>query len=88
MNTEEVKAGQPIRVGEFTLVPMERTLVSCVGVKRGVVVRGSKSPVGIVVVSAEDTRALDLNGKEVPLEHYLKEVPDLAPLLKRLQTVA
>ena len=40
MKIEEVKAGQPIRVGEITLVPIERTFVSYVGMAGGAVVRG------------------------------------------------
>ena len=43
MKIEEIKAGQPIRVGEITLVPIEHTFVSCVGMEGGAVVRGSKN---------------------------------------------
>ena len=84
MKFEEVKAGQPIRVGETTLVPIERTFVSCVGMDGGAVVRGSKGLAGIVVVSGKDRYAIDLTGEEVPKDRFLKQVPELARLLDRL----
>ena len=84
MKIEEVKAGQPVRVGAVTLVPIERTFASCVGMEGGVVGRGSKGLVGIVVVSGKNRYAIDLTGEEVPMDHYLKQVPELARLLDRL----
>jgi len=83
MRIEEVKAGQPIRVGEITLVPIESTFVSCVGMEGVAVVRGSKGLAGIVVVSGENRYAIDLTGEEVPIDRYLKQVPELARLLDR-----
>jgi len=67
---EELKAGQPIRVGEITLVPIERTFVSCVGMEGGVVVRGWKTLAGIVVVSGKNRYAMDLTGEEVPMDRF------------------
>ena len=84
MKIEEVKAGQPISVGEIMLVPIERTFVSCVGMEGGAVVRGSKGIAGIVVVSGKNRYAIDLTGEEVPMDRYLKQVPELAQLLDRL----
>ena len=84
MKIEEVKAGPPIRVGEITLVPIESTFLSYIGIERGAVVRGSKSLVGIVVVSRKNRYAVDLTGDEVPMDRYLEQVPELARLLDRL----
>ena len=84
MKIEEVKAGQPIRVGDIMLVPIERTFVSCVGMEGGVVVRGSKGLAGIVVVSGRNRYAIDLTGQEVPMDRNLKQVPELVRLLDRL----
>ena len=84
MNIEEIQAVQPIRVGEITLVPIERTFVSCIGMEGGAAFRGSKGVVGIVVVSGKNRYALDLTGEEVPLDRYLTQVPELAWLLGRL----
>ena len=84
MKIEEVKAGHPTTVGEITLVPIERTFVSCVGMESGTVVQGSKGLAGIVIVSGKSRYAIDLTGEEVPMDHYLKQVPELARLLDRL----
>ena len=84
MKIEGVKARQPISVGEITLVPIERTFVSCVGTVGGAVVRGSKGIAGIVVVSGKNRYAIDLTGAEVPMDRYLKQVPELAQMLDRL----
>ena len=84
MNIEDVRAGQPIRVREITLVPIERAFVSCVAMEGGAVVRGSKGIAGIVVISGKTRYAIDLTGDEVPMDRYLKQVPELAGLLDRL----
>ena len=84
MKIEEVKAGQPIRVGEIMVVPIEHTFVSCVGMEGGAVVRGSKGLVGIVVVSGKNRYAIDLTGEQVPMDRHLKQIPELARLLDRL----
>ena len=81
MRIEEVKAGQPIRVGEITLVPIECAFVSCAGMEGGAVVRGSKGLAGILVVSGKNRYVIDLTGEEVPMDRYLKQVPELARLL-------
>ena len=68
LKIEEVKAGQPTRVGETALVPIESTFVSCVGMEGGAVVRGSKGLAGIVVVSGKNRYAIDLTGEQVPID--------------------
>ena len=60
MKIEEIKAGRPIRVGEITLIPIESTFVSCVGMEGGALVRGSKGVVGIVVISGKNRYAIDV----------------------------
>ncbi|MFC1935579.1 hypothetical protein ACFLX9_02290 [Chloroflexota bacterium] len=84
MEIEEFTAGQPLRVGDITLVPIIRTFVSCAGVETGVVVHGSRSPTSIVVVSKEDKYAMNLTGKRMPIDQYLQQVPGLAEVLERL----
>ena len=86
MKIEEVKAGKPIRVAEITLVPIELTIVSCVGMEGRAAVQGSKGLVGIVVVSGNNRYAIDLAGEEVPMDQYLKQVPELARLWTGFRT--
>ena len=82
MEIEEITAGQPIKVGDITLVPIIRTFVSCASVGPGVVVHGSKRPTGIVVVSKEDEYAMNLTGKRMPIDQYLQQVPGLVDVLE------
>ncbi len=84
MEIEETKAGQPVKVGDITLVPIIRTFVSCAGVESGVVVHGSKSPTGIVVLSKEGKYAMNLTGKRMPVDQYLQQVPGLSEVLETL----
>ena len=84
MKIEEIKAGQPVRVGEITLVPIERTFVICAGMEGGAVVRGSKGLTGIVVVSGKARYAIDLTGEEASMDRYLNQVPELGQMLDRL----
>ena len=83
MIIDEVNAGQPIRVGEITLVPIERIFVSCGGMEGGAMVRGSKGLVGIVVLSGKNRYAIELTGEEIPMDRYLEQVPELERLLDR-----
>ncbi|MGB2800630.1 MAG: hypothetical protein WBC82_12395 [Dehalococcoidia bacterium] len=41
----------------------------------------SKHLMGVVIVSPEGRRALNLAGEEVPVEHYLELAPALRDLL-------
>ncbi len=82
MEIEEITAGQPIKVGDITLVPIIRTFVRCAGVETGIVCHGSSSPTGILVFSKEDKYALNLNGKRMPIDQYLQQVPGLVDVLE------
>ena len=84
MEIEENIAGQPIKVGDITLVPIIRTFVSCAGVETGIVVHGSKSATGIVVVAKEDKYAVNLTGKRMLIDQYLQHVSGLVDVLERL----
>ena len=81
METEEIKVGQHITVGEITLLPIIRTSVSCRDVSGGIVCSGSKNLIGIVIVSPKEKRAINVNGEEVPVHQYMELVPELKELL-------
>ena len=77
-----MSAGQRIMVGETTLLPIIRTSAICRSVNRGVVCSGSKSLIGIVVVSPKRKYAMNLDGEEVPVEQYAEQAPEVKELLK------
>ena len=85
METKEVSAGQYITVGKITLLPIIRTSVTCRSVNRGVVCSGSKSLIGIVVVSPKRKYAMNMDGEEVPVEQYTEQVPEVKKLLESMQ---
>ena len=82
MEIEKVSAGQPITVGETRLFPIVRTFISCHNINRGIVCFGSKSPVGIVVISPKGKGAINVAGEEVPIDHYTEQVAGLEELLQ------
>ena len=84
METKEVSAGQYITVGEITLLPIIRTSVISRSVNQGVVCSGSKSLIGIVVVSPKRKYAINMDGEEVPVEQYAEQVPEVKELLKSM----
>ena len=82
MEIEKVRAGQPITVGETRLFPIIRTFISCQDINRSMVCFGSKSPVGIVVISPKWKGAINVAGEEVSIDHYTEQVPGLEELLQ------
>ena len=71
-----------ITVGDFTLLPIIRTLVRCYESTDGVSCLAQKDVVGVVVVCPTGRNALDLQGQGVPVEKYLEMVPGLEDLLQ------
>ncbi len=78
---KETHAGSPIRVGDVTIVPLERVAVHH-GVRKGRLwAYVSKMPVAIVVVSRQGRWALDIRGERVPLETYVEQIDGLRSVL-------
>ena len=67
------------------LLPIMRTSVIYRSVNRGVVCSGSKSLIGIVVVSPKRKYAIDVDGEEVPVELYVEQSPQVKELLENMQ---
>jgi len=84
LKIEKVSAGQYITTGEITLLPIILTSMSCRSVNSGIVCSGSKNLVGIVVVSPKWKRAINVAGEEVPVEHYMEQVPEVKELLQSM----
>jgi hypothetical protein len=81
---KEARAGSPIRVGDVTIVPLERVAVHHGVRKAGLWAYGCKEPVGVVVVSAGETWAFDVRGERVPLETYIEQIDNLRSVLASL----
>ncbi|UCH42563.1 MAG: hypothetical protein JSW16_07075 [Dehalococcoidales bacterium] len=81
MEKEEVVASEPIIVGETTLIPIVRTFMVCRNGKEGIAGFGGKEIIGVIVISSTGHRAIDISGKEVPVDDYTSLIPKLAELL-------
>ena len=82
MEKEEVSAGEPIAIGQVTLVPVIRTVAHCRRGGRGVVGFGTREVLGVVVLSPERQFAISVSGEEVPVERFAKQAPEVAELLE------
>ncbi len=70
MEKEVVFAGEPLIIGEVTLLPVLRTHVGCQRLSGGVVAIGAKDVIGVIVISAEGRRAIPVIGDERQLGGY------------------
>jgi hypothetical protein len=76
-----LRAGDPLRVGDLTIVPLEhlRATVRCEGLR--VSAAAHKRAAGIVVLGAGGTRALDEAGRPLDLEELVTRVAGLREIL-------
>jgi len=68
-------------VGEVTVLPIVRTYVVVRRAGSGVMCSASKCPLGVVIVSPQGRRALNIAGEDVPVEDYVAMAPALRDLL-------
>jgi hypothetical protein len=79
---KESRAGKPIVIGEFTVVPLEEMHTHHATGGRGLAVFVTRKPAGIVVISPVGSWALDMDGAHVPLETCTQEFEGLRELLE------
>ena len=82
VEVEKVGAGQHIKIGGITLLPIIRTSVSYRSANQGIAYSSSKSVIGVVVISPKRKYAIDMDGEEVALEQYLEQVPEVKERLQ------
>ena len=75
------RAGQPVTVGSVRLIPLEKLRIRCGSRDGALFTYASKEPVGLVICSGHDSRAVNIEGEPVPLETWLQEVPELQRLV-------
>ncbi len=84
MKEKEVDIGNPVTIGQVTLIPVVEfslnywrggSRFSCFGIKQ---------PASIVVVSPAGKRAFKTNGEEVPLGQFIKETPGIREVLETI----
>lgn len=84
MEKRKIAAGEPIRVGKTTIVPVIITSQDWSAGKRYFLFSGKKEPVALVLVTPEQTRAFDMSGQEILLEQLERDAPGLTQVLASL----
>ena len=81
---EELRVGNPMIVGEVTLVPIERCFIQFYTGEMGCWLSGLKDPFAIIVCDAIGMRAFDTEATEISVESLMKKVPNLCAVLAHL----
>lgn len=81
---KQMRAGNPITVGDVKLIPLERVFMRGDNSKKGFFIYVTKKPIGVVIVSPHGRSATDINGNSVPLETYVQQINGLREILNSL----
>lgn len=81
MNRRALAAEEPLCVGEITLIPVAEVRSSSFVRNDGWAFVGTKRAEAVVAVGPWGVIALDISGKEAPLDELLEEVPGLVELV-------
>jgi hypothetical protein len=74
MRRQEVVAGEVIHIGRFRVVPIVRVVVTSDGQRNAAMCSASLVPEGVVVRGGDETYALDLEGRPIPIPEEWSEV--------------
>ncbi|HSF15977.1 MAG TPA: hypothetical protein VLK65_10540 [Vicinamibacteria bacterium] len=81
-----LEIGRHRRVGAWTLVPIELTVIGSSPIETSSYLYASKSPHAVVLVRDDGAHlVLDTEGREIPLAGLLAEMPGLKEELSRLR---
>lgn len=81
---ETLRAGEPVKVGGVTLVPIERTRIGSDAGGAGCWIGAFKEVVAVVVCDDGGVRALTTDSSEIDLESLIEETPNLRAVLSTL----
>jgi hypothetical protein len=84
MEKEKVEIGDPITVGEITIIPVIELSIKCRFSKKYFSYFGKKQPTSIVVVSPSGKWALRVSGEEVPLDQFIQDTPGMKEVLETI----
>jgi hypothetical protein len=81
---EALRAVNPLRVGDVTLVPIERVWIRSDRGDAGYWISAFKEAFAIVVCDANGVRALDPDSSEIPLDALIRKTPNLGAILSEI----
>lgn len=79
-----LRVASPLRIGDFTLVPVERAEIRSDMGEAGCLVGAFKAVHAIVVADASGVRALAADSSDIPLDDLIRETPYLDDVLAEL----
>ncbi len=81
---ETLRAAGPLRIGDVTLLAIERVRIQSASGDAGYWISACKEVHAVVVSDANGVRALARDSSEIPLDALMKEVPGLSAILSEL----
>lgn len=77
MEKKEITIGEPIAIGDVTLIPITKVSLNYECGNAGISFFGFKHPVAVIVISTSAKTAFRIDGEEVSIDHLIQEIPDL-----------
>ena len=84
---EALRAAGPLRLGDVTLVPIERSEIRSDGGEVGCWLGAFKEPVAVVVCDAGGISALAIDSSEIELDALLGNTSNLGAILVELSAL-
>ena len=79
---KKVRVGTPMTVGDTTIVLLEQVVLYSRSVRNVFFACASKEPVGLVVSSSQGKWVMNLDGEQVSLETFGREIDGLERVLE------
>ena len=79
------RVGQPSTIGEIIIIPLEEVYLYCDKREDGIWAYALKQPVGVVVISPQFIRAIDIQGEELDLNTCIKDFGGLQQVMDNLE---
>ena len=79
-----LRAASPLRIGDVTLVPIERAGIQADRGEAGCWVSAFMEAVAVVAIDAGGVRALAVDSSQIALDALVEETPDLGAILSGL----
>ena len=78
------RVGQPTIIGEIIIIPLEEVYLYCDKREDGIWAYALKQPVGVVVISPQFKRAIDIQGEKLDLNTCIQEFGGLQQVIDNL----
>ena len=82
MEKQELKIENPATVNGVTVIPVVNILRKQICQKNSAYIYVEKKPVAVIVLRLHGYSAYGANGEEIPLQELLRELPELADLIR------